>query len=176
MGSRVVVRRRGAGLLRSMVLAGGLAALSVPGWAANTCPWMNEATASGLLGAQATGTFTPAAATEPASCVFQESGPGAMRTLTITVETSADGPGRIRGLLRQCHGTPGAMRAIGNEAEECETIRPHKLRGELAVGRVREQVFSIAISTTMKNDPVLTPQELENRIATAAEQVAGNLY
>ena len=159
-----------------MVLAAWTAGMAMPACAANACPWMNAATASGLLGADAMGNYAAATAAEPANCVFVESGPGVTRTLTITAEPSTYGVGRIHELLRECHGEPSALPAIGNQAEECEVLQPHRLRGKLAVGRVRSQMFSIAIKTTMKNDPVLTPEELENRIATAAEQVAGNLF
>jgi len=44
------------------------------------------------------------------------------------------------------------------------------------VGRVRDQIFTITISTTLKNDPILTRDALKARIYTAAEQVAGNLF
>jgi hypothetical protein len=37
-------------------------------------------------------------------------------------------------------------------------------------------VFTIAISSTLKNDPILTREALKTRIYTAAEQVAGNLF
>ena len=48
--------------------------------------------------------------------------------------------------------------------------------GERLVGRVRDQVFTITISTTLKNDPILTRDEIKSRIYTAAEQVSGNLF
>lgn len=176
MESRNCVRGQGARWMVCVGLAMALVGAALPARAANTCPWMNEATASGLLGAEATGSFTAAAAQQPASCVFTENSPGITRTLTITMEINQDWSGRMRDLLRECHDAPDAMRAIGNEAQTCVVMRPRGAHAELVVGRVRDQVFSIAIGTTVKNDPVLRPDELQNRIAVAAEQVAGNLF
>jgi hypothetical protein len=175
MASREGVSGRG-GPWRGIVLAVALAGLALPARAANTCPWMNEATASGLLGSEAVGSYTPAAAAQPAGCIFVESNQGITRTLTITVETNADAHARVGALLNASNAMPSALQAIGNEAEMCKAVWPHGVRGEVVGGRVRDQAFSIAISTTMKNDPVLNAEELENRIATAAEQVTGSLF
>jgi hypothetical protein len=68
------------------------------------------------------------------------------------------------------------LRAIGNEALICAADEDKKRMGERVVGRVRDQVFTITISTSLKNDPVLTSDELRSRIYTAAEQVSGNLF
>lgn len=176
MASRADVSRRSGWQRSGVVLVAWIAGFAMPAWAGSACPWMNEMTASALLGADAKGSYAAASAAQPANCVFEGSGAGVTSTLTITVETSTDWQGRIQELLRDCHGEPRGMQAIGNEAKECEVMLPRKLRGELVVGRVRDQVFSIAIVTTMRNDPVLGPEQLENRIAAAAEQVAGNLY
>jgi hypothetical protein len=176
MGDKTAVPRLRALWLRRLLLAGGLAAMASPGWAANTCPWMNEATASGLLGAEATGTFSGAVASVPASCMFTEISPRGIRALAISVEIDTDGSSRVRALLRDCHDAPETLRAIGNEALSCMVMRPHRVHAAFVAGRVRDHVFSISISTTVKNDPVLTPAMLKTKVEIAADQVAGNLF
>jgi hypothetical protein len=47
---------------------------------------------------------------------------------------------------------------------------------QLVVGRVRDQLFTITFSTTLKEDPILTRMSLKEKAYTAAEQVAGNLF
>ena len=47
---------------------------------------------------------------------------------------------------------------------------------ELVVGRVRDQLFTITLSTTLKDDLILTRMSLKEKIYTASEQVAGNLF
>ena len=176
MGDRIAIPKRGARWLHVVALAGWMAGMTLPAWAANNCPWMNEATASGLLGAEASGNYSDATASLPARCVFSEVGPQGIRALTITVGVDSDASGRIRELLQDCHDKPRAMRAIGNEALTCMVMHPHRVQTEFVAGRVRKQVFSISISSTEKNDPVLTPAMLKMKIETAAEQVAGNLF
>jgi hypothetical protein len=51
-----------------------------------------------------------------------------------------------------------------------------KLYAERIVGRVRNQVFTITLSTTGRDDPILTREKMKIRILTAAEQVSGNLF
>jgi hypothetical protein len=47
---------------------------------------------------------------------------------------------------------------------------------ELVVGRVRDQLFTITLSTTLKDDLILTRMTLKEKAYTASEQVAGNLF
>ncbi len=41
---------------------------------------------------------------------------------------------------------------------------------------MRDQVFTIVLSSRVKKNPLLTRDALKARIYTAAEQVAGNLF
>jgi hypothetical protein len=144
--------------------------------AANNCPWLTEATASGLIGADSTGTYSAAATPHPAVCTFTEKAEGMARTLTITVEIVPDPHARMSVLAQSCGSASSPLNAIGNEAVYCSAdVRRGEL-GERAVGRVRDQVFTITLSSTMKDDPILTRDALQSRIYTAAEQVAGNLF
>jgi hypothetical protein len=47
---------------------------------------------------------------------------------------------------------------------------------EVAFGRVRDQIFTITLSTSLKDDFELNRKMLRARIYTAAEQFAGNLF
>jgi hypothetical protein len=68
------------------------------------------------------------------------------------------------------------LQAIGNEASMC--LLDNRTSGlvELVVGRVRDQLFTITMSTTLKDDLILTKMSLKEKAYTASEQVAGNLF
>jgi hypothetical protein len=163
-------RRKAAPLLLCLL------ALSVPSRAANDCPWLNEATAGGLLGGDAVGAITKATAGQTAVCLFTSDVRGTRRTLRITVDIVADAHARVAAAAKSCGADATPLRAIGNEAFACPADDRKGVAGERAMGRVRNQFFTIAIATSLKADPVLTRDVLIARIHTAAEQVAGNLF
>ncbi len=144
--------------------------------AENNCPWMNEATASGLLGASAVGTYTEASAAHPAECSFVQNGDGGSRVLTITVEVTPDAHDRVGQMMHGCEGGSSPLGAIGNEAALCAVSDRKNRRSGRVIGRVRDQVFSITMTSTLKMDAVLSPQSIPSRISLAAEQVSGNLF
>jgi hypothetical protein len=144
--------------------------------AANNCPWLNEATASGILGGEAVGVLTGIGAGETAVCEFTQQGTNFKRILRVTVEVAPDFHARQEALARSCGGDAVPLKAIGNEALICSANDPKNGQGERVVGRVRDQLFTIAIYTTLKGDPILTREALKARIGTAAEQIAGNLF
>lgn len=160
-------------------IAAGLILLGLPATtlAANVCPWMNEATASGLLGGNAIGAYTATTANQPAVCTFTQSASGATRILRITVDViKDDSHTRLMKLEAGCGPNPAPLKAIGNEAVACQVGEPGEGRGARVIGRVRDQVFEILISTTRNDDPILTRDALRIRINTASEQVSGNLF
>jgi len=144
--------------------------------AENNCAWINEATVSGLLGGEAVGAVTEAAAGQPAVCTFTQQGNSGKRTLRVTVEIAGDSHARLNAIAQSCAADAVPLRATGNEALICTADEDKKRMGERVVGRVRDQVFTITISTSLKNDPVLTSDALKSRIYTAAEQISGNLF
>jgi hypothetical protein len=169
------LRTRLLRLLGSVTL--GLCLLGMPATAhaANDCPWLNEATASGLLGGNATGAFT-AADGQPSVCIFTNRESGVTRILQVTVEIAAEPHTLLTTAARACGADIAPIGAIGNEAMMC-SVSEHKGEfGERVVGRVRDQVFTIVLSSTLKEDPILTRDALKIRGYTAAEQVAGNLF
>jgi hypothetical protein len=163
---------------RMRLTALGICLIAHPGAgrAANNCTWINEATASGLLGGDAKGDFAAAAGNTPAVCNFVEQGAGHTRTLRIAVEIAADPHARLGEIAKACGTGAAPLKAIGNEALVCTADEGKNRMGERAIGRVRDQVFTITISTTLKDDRILTRDALKTRIYTAAEQVSGNLF
>jgi hypothetical protein len=153
-----------------------LLAAVVPARAANNCPWLNEATASGLLGGEAVGAFQAATPQQPAICTFTERIGGATRTLQIRVETASDSAARLKSLEKSCGSDIAPLPAIGNEAVSCSVDNPGKRTAEDAIGRVRDQVFLIQIGSSLSKDPVLTRDNLVTRIHSAAEEVSGSLF
>jgi len=158
-----------------VLLALATVALPVRSLAENRCAWLNEATASGLLGGDAVGDVS-AATGQLTVCTFTQMTDGVKRTLRITVEVTPDAHARVSAMMQSCGADVSPLKAIGNEATACAADDRKGVMGERVVGRVRDQVFTIAISSTLKNDPILTREALKTRIYTAAEQVAGNLF
>ena len=145
--------------------------------AANSCPWMNEATASGLLGGEAVGTYQAASGPkQAATCTFTQQNDGVTRILVIQVTTTADATERIRTIEKTCTSDALPLQAIGNEAVECTSDERGSRPGEQVVGRVRDQLFMIRITSSSKNDTILSRSALKSRTSSAAEQVAGNLF
>lgn len=173
MGSSHINSLRPVLKIASPILAVCIIAPSLK--AENTCPWLNEATASGLLGAQAVGSFL-APAGQPAVCAFTQQNGGVTRVLRIEVQTVPDASAHLKALEKSCASDAAPLRAIGNEAISCfQADRAGRPIAEV-FGRVRDQVFVIRVTTSQKNDPVLTRNDLQRIIGTAAEQVAGNLF
>ena len=144
--------------------------------ATNNCPWLNEATAGGLLGGDAVGEKTDATAGQPTVCTFTQQGAGVTRTLRVTVEIATEPHVRMETVAQVCGADASPIKAIGNEALVCTADDRKGGLGERVVGRVRDQVFTITIASTLKSDPILNREALKARIYTAAEQVAGNLF
>jgi hypothetical protein len=167
---RRVLRGSAIGLLWICLLA-----LPRVAQGANNCAWLNEATASGLLGGESVGNVS-AVVGEPTVCTFTQMTAGAKRTLRVTVEIVADAHARLVALAQGCGADAASLKAIGNETLVCAADDRKAGSGERVVGRVRDQVFTITISTTLKNDSILNRDALKSRVYTAAEQVAGNLF
>lgn len=165
----------GKGVL-NLALAVLLLAIPVAARAANNCPWLNEATAGGLLGGAAVGSFTDASMGKPAVCSFVEKEDNAMRELTITVEVNPDAHRKLDGMMHECGASGQLLQAIGNEAAVCAMDAKKKSVSERVVGRVRDQIFTITINSAVKDDMVLNTETMMTKIYTASEQVAGNLF
>ncbi|UWZ82795.1 hypothetical protein [Occallatibacter riparius] len=162
-------------LARCIALLAIILGFSTMARAANNCPWLNEATASGILGGDATGLYEPAEAGKPATCTFAQTESGITRQLVIAVEIVAKPHDRLVELMHNCGPMSQPVPSIGNEALRCAAA-DGKAHGERVIGRVRDQIFTISITTTAERDSVLAPHELAMRSLTAAEEVSGNLF
>jgi hypothetical protein len=125
-----------------------------------SCPWLNDATAAGILGGpvQCKATAT--------TCDFVGQQSHAQYRLRIEVRTMAKVRKEFASYLSRCGRGATRLKAIGNEAYVCP-------RDRSVIGRVRDQVFSIRVSTTAPSVPAAVLEEDAQRVA---EQVAGNLF
>jgi hypothetical protein len=48
--------------------------------------------------------------------------------------------------------------------------------GEQVIGRVRDQIFTVTITTSARRDPSMPREALEEKTRNIAEQVAGALF
>jgi hypothetical protein len=146
-------------------------------YAADNCPWINQATAGGLLGGDAVASYTAASADKPAVCLFTRTTSDGKRALLITVDaTTSPAHDRLAAMEKECGGPSAPLAAIGNETVLCGARRHGANSSESALGRVRDQVFAITLSSTIRDDGDFVDENLRVRLATAAEQVAGNLF
>ena len=126
--------------------------------AEEACPWLNAATAGGVLGGGSVQTQIT-----PHACSFV-SRHGELR---IEVETmAATYPDR-------CSGAAEQLKAIGNEAAACAVESKDGRIAEQVAGGVRDQAFVITVST---DDRSVSRNLLRDRTRKVAEQVAGNLF
>jgi hypothetical protein len=127
-------------------------------YAENICPWLNAATAAGILGGPVTASVSPAVCEfiRPQSTLHIE-----VRKKPATIEAKCESKG-----------TP--LKGIGNEAVICleSTFITGGLTTKMVIGRVRDQRFAVWIRTS---DPDLAPT-VSDRTRKIAEQVAGNLF
>jgi hypothetical protein len=123
------------------------------------CPWLNAATAGGVLGGEVHVTLTPT------SCEFVRQYNGRESALRIEVAP-------VTAPHAQCGSGAVPVKAIGNEAVACTYTGKRGFAAEQVVGRVRDQNFLVRISS---NDPSLS-QLLRQKARNVAEQVAGILF
>lgn len=132
-----------------------------------SCPWMNAATAGGLLGGEVTATVTHSSKNrEDGNCDFVRRQRSLVYELAIQVETMTP-PEKL-----SCGGQSTALKAIGNEAYACSLAKEGEI-SETVVGRVRDRAFIVRAST---NDRSALQSSFREKAKTAAEQVAGNLF
>jgi hypothetical protein len=139
------------------------------------CPWINEATARGILGGPVA---VAVKISEPGNgvCEFSRQQGGVLRELTISVNAMTDVPKQFPSYLSQCPPKSPPLRAIGNEAVMCSVQIHGNLYAEKVVGRVREQAFIVSLGSDLKDDPSLAPEMRREKANLVAEMVAGNLF
>ncbi len=159
------------------VVLAATVALSVPCRAQNTCPWLNAATASGVLGGQAVEEVSKSGENIE-TCLFQLQNASSRDSLRISVITAGNAQDAIRELEHyksHCTSSAVPLKAIGNEAVLCADDKG-KFRGEQAIGRVRNSVFTVAIGTDTVRTPAATNHMLAGKAEKVAEQVADAIF
>jgi hypothetical protein len=139
------------------------------------CPWLNEATARGVLGDPIT--VTVKLDDQGAGvCKFTHQQGAAVHELRISVDLMTDIPKQFPTHLAQCPPKSPPLPATGNEAVTCTTHTKENHYADLVVGRVRNQAFVVSINSTAQDDPSMTQAMRREKSNLVAEQVAGILF
>jgi hypothetical protein len=171
--------------------------------AADSCLWLNAATAGGVLGGAVTATISGASVNPPnsptpnakssagptsanpsvanysskgvddADCVFVRQPGSIAGELRIEVRTMSEPGKEFASYIAHCGAHATPLKAIGNEAGACTLNDKAGQVSEQVVGRVRDRAFIIRLSM---NDSSLTQSSLREKARKVAEQVAGNLF
>ena len=132
------------------------------------CPWLNAATAGGVLGGAVANVAVKRAKTgDDASCVFVRASPS-LAEFRIDVETMPDPAKDFASYQARCRSAAVPLRAIGNQAAACDDAG-----AALVVGRVRDRAFIVRISA---GGPSAPSGALRDKARNIAEQVAGILF
>jgi hypothetical protein len=138
------------------------------------CPWLNAATASGVLGGEVQSSTVALTPEGDGTCRFVFKQASSTFTLSIDVHTMPLPTKTFATYLAQCNGTTLPLTAIGNEAVQCIS-RSSTSGEEQVIGRVRDRAFVLTINANLaKQSPAKTGLSPETR--NVAEQVAGSLF
>jgi hypothetical protein len=140
------------------------------------CPWLNVATATGVLRGNESGPMATLAEGSKAACDFTYHDSTASRELKITVEEVIDAHQAMTAYKARCASHVTALRAIGNEAVTCAVDSKGKSYGQQVIGIVRDQIFTVTVTTSAKRDPAMPRVALEEKSRNISEQVAGALF
>lgn len=139
------------------------------------CPWINEATARGILGGAVT--LTAKVSDHGAGvCEYSRQQGAVVLQLRVTVDIMTDIPKQFPTYLAQCPPKSPPLRAIGNEAVMCSIQSKGEPSSERVVGRVRDQAFVVSVSSSIQDDPSMTQEMRREKVSLVAEQVAGILF
>jgi len=139
------------------------------------CPWINEATARGILGGAVTVTANVSVQGDGV-CKFSRQQGTVVHQLRVSVDIMTDIPRQFPKYLAQCAPNSTPLRAIGNEAVMCSMQGKGDQYAERVVGRVRNQAFVVSVSSSVQDDPTMTQQMRREKANLVAEQVAGILF
>jgi hypothetical protein len=157
------------------IMVMGLLLLSASCSAQAHCAWLNDATASGVLNGPVS-LDLESAPDDQSICVFTN-----LKTakdysaLRIMVQPLKDVGSAVASHKSLCTSVPVVLKAIGNEAISCSADVGYS-RGEQVIGRVRDRLFIVTVSSTIAQDPSATRQLLQEKARTIAEQIAGALF
>jgi hypothetical protein len=139
------------------------------------CPWINEATARGILGGPVTLTAKVSDQGD-GICKFSRQQASMVLQLLVSVDTLTDIPKQFPTFLAQCPPKSTPLRAIGNEAVICSLEGQGDHFAERVVARVRDRAFVVNVISSVRNDPSMTLEMRHEKANRVAEQVAGILF
>jgi len=137
------------------------------------CPWLNAATAGGLLGGTVQMDVTPLTPQGDTTCEFRSAQNSSVNLLRIVVHTMDTPSKDFASYLSQCDGAKVPLKAIGNEAIQCVLRGSSSAGEEQVIGRVRERAFILTVHRRMPNIP---KDGLSEETRNIAEQIAGSLF
>jgi hypothetical protein len=160
---------------RRLLFALAAMLLSVVCHAQPKCPWLNEATARGILGGSVTVTVH-IDNRGGGACEFSSQQGAAVHQLRISVDLMTDIPKQFPSYLAQCPPTSAPLRSVGNEAVMCSIAGQGEQYIERVVSRVRNQAFVVNVSSKARDDPSMTQEMRHDQANLVAEQIAGILF
>lgn len=177
-GFSISPRRMKVKKLRWLALAFAVFAGQITGqtpcFAEAPCPWLNAATAGGVLGGEVQSSTVAITPEGDGTCHFVRKQASFTFTLSISVHTMPLPSKTFATYLAQCNGASLPLTAIGNEAFQCVSRNPDDGE-EKVIGRVRDRAFVLTVNATLpKQSPAKTGLSAETR--NVAEQVAGALF
>lgn len=151
------------------------ASAKVPPPAAESCPWLNSATARAVIGAPVKADVRyENASHDDGVCRFIRERDGISSGLSIEVRTRAAPDNEFASHAAQCGSDSAPIQAIGNEAVLCKLDEgKNGNRAVRLVGRVRNRILTVLLRTT---DSSMAPGVLEEKARAVGELVAGNLF
>ena len=140
------------------------------------CPWLNAATAAGVLGGEVQASVTALTSQGDTTCAFKRTDHTTVFAMTIAVHTMALPSKDFATFLAQCTGMAVPLKAVGNEAIQC-VPRNNSYNGEeQIIGRVRDRAFIIDMKRSSAKQSASIQSVLSEETRNVAEQVAGALF
>lgn len=140
--------------------------------AEDSCPWLNSATASGVLGNSVTASVThPDKSKDDAVCEFT-SRTAEPSVLRIEVKTMANSTADFPAWLAQCGSNSTPVRGIGNQAVSCGREKGPDTSEEI-ISRIRDRALLVRLTVRNASAP---RSALREKASAVAEIVAGNLF
>ncbi len=146
-----------------------LLVICIPGVHAadQTCPWLNAATAGGVLEGPVHDTVIKDG--ENATCEFaRQNSADKLRIEVVTISASR---GELAAYKAQCVTPLTPLKAIGNEAVVCDIGTKSGGVAEQVAGRVRKRAFLVSVTSA-----TFSRESLREKATKVAEQIAGNLF
>jgi hypothetical protein len=140
------------------------------------CPWLNAATAAGVLGGEVQLSVTSPTNLGDVACVFLRKVPSGVATLRIDVSTLTNLVPEFALYRSHCDRSSIPLRAIGNEAYLCVPDKSHNAGEEQIIGRVRDRAFTLTVSRNLTAPATPNANEPSSDTRNTAEQIAGGLF